>query len=120
MKPRRRLRTRARPNSTRTTKSQPDLGRAITTRSYRACELTDGHLSIRPQVMRCRCPDESEQVRASFAFRKCKRPVQRKEFSAGGKRCQNDKSMRLDHFLLSPNLSGQLMDNDVDGWRVGR
>ncbi len=27
--------------------------------------------------------------------------------------------MRLDHFLLSPNLSVRLVDGGVDRWRVG-
>ncbi len=34
-------------------------------------------------------------------------------------RWQKDKGMRLDHFLLSPNLSGRLVDGGVDRWARG-
>ena len=33
---------------------------------------------------------------------------------------QKDKSMRLDHFLLSPNLSDRLVDGGVDRWARGQ
>jgi exodeoxyribonuclease III len=35
-------------------------------------------------------------------------------------RWQKDKGMRLDHFLLSPNLSAQLVDGGVDRWARGQ
>jgi len=35
-------------------------------------------------------------------------------------RWQKDKGMRLDHFLLSPNLSVRLVDGGVDRWARGR
>ncbi len=35
-------------------------------------------------------------------------------------RWQKDKGMRLDHFLLSPNLSDRLVDGDVDRWARGQ
>jgi exodeoxyribonuclease III len=35
-------------------------------------------------------------------------------------RWQKDKGMRLDHFLLSPNLSGRLVDGGVDRWARGQ
>ena len=35
-------------------------------------------------------------------------------------RWQKDKGMRLDHFLLSPNLSGLLVDGGVDRWARGQ
>ena len=35
-------------------------------------------------------------------------------------RWQNDKGMRLDHFLLSPNLSDRLVDGGVDRWARGQ
>ena len=35
-------------------------------------------------------------------------------------RWQKDKGMRLDHFLLSPNLSARLVDGGVDRWARGQ
>jgi exodeoxyribonuclease III len=35
-------------------------------------------------------------------------------------RWQKDKGMRLDHFLLSPNLSDRLVDGGVDRWARGQ
>src|SRR5208283_2901499 len=35
-------------------------------------------------------------------------------------RWQKDKGMRLDHFLLSPNLSDRLVDGGIDRWAVDR
>jgi exonuclease III len=35
-------------------------------------------------------------------------------------RWQKDKGMRLDHFLLSPNLSDRLVDGSVDRWARGQ
>jgi exonuclease III len=35
-------------------------------------------------------------------------------------RWQKDKGMRLDHFLLSPNLSVRLVDGGVDRWARGQ
>jgi exodeoxyribonuclease-3 len=35
-------------------------------------------------------------------------------------RWQKDKGMRLDHFLLSPNLSAHLVDGGVDRWARGQ
>jgi hypothetical protein len=35
-------------------------------------------------------------------------------------RWQKDKGMRLDHFLLSPNLSDRLVDRGVDRWASGQ
>ncbi len=35
-------------------------------------------------------------------------------------RWQKDKGMRLDHFLLSQNLSVRLVDGGVDGWARGQ
>jgi len=35
-------------------------------------------------------------------------------------RWQKDKGMRLDHFLLSPNLSGRVVDSGVDRWARGQ
>jgi len=35
-------------------------------------------------------------------------------------RWQKDKGMRLDHFLLSPNLSDRLVDGGVDRWTRGQ
>jgi exodeoxyribonuclease III len=35
-------------------------------------------------------------------------------------RWQKDKGMRLDHFLLSPNLSNRLVDGGVDRWARGQ
>jgi exodeoxyribonuclease-3 len=35
-------------------------------------------------------------------------------------RWQKDKGMRLDHFLLSPNLSGRLVGGGVDRWARGQ
>jgi len=35
-------------------------------------------------------------------------------------RWQKDKGMRLDHFLLSPNLSSRLVDGGVDRWARGQ
>jgi exodeoxyribonuclease-3 len=35
-------------------------------------------------------------------------------------RWQKDKGMRLDHFLLSPNLSVRLVDGGVDRWVRGQ
>jgi exodeoxyribonuclease-3 len=35
-------------------------------------------------------------------------------------RWQKDKGMRLDHFLLSPNLSGRLVNGGVDRWARGQ
>src|SRR5438309_8794245 len=35
-------------------------------------------------------------------------------------RWQKDKGMRLDHFLLSPNLSDRLVDDGVDRWARGQ
>jgi exodeoxyribonuclease III len=33
---------------------------------------------------------------------------------------QKDKGMRLDHFLVSPNLSDPLVDGGVDRWARGQ
>jgi uncharacterized protein (DUF4415 family) len=35
-------------------------------------------------------------------------------------RWQKDKGMRLDHFMLSPNLSDRLVDGGVDRWARGQ